>query len=375
VAPYGRALGDGLERLGYRVTYVDVSDVDRLAGAITPEVKESDLAISVGAMPLRIQLDGTSIWEVVGKKFVFYLLDPIFYDVVRVQGCLEFIQASTSSDRLIVASPDKATAGLVNSYSPGSAVFSPFAGFYDPLPRRPEQQRIERVAVIGTIGEELVGVPEEAGVEGLLQQGMHLFHSSAAVEEIVGAIEAPEGKLDLVTVATERFGLEAERLFTREACEFFAALDSYEKRRRRLLVLDALGDLPVDFYGAGWQRFMPALPNARTYEPIPHDMIGEACLNYSALLNFDPNWDHGVHPRAYTALGHGCRLITNRSAGLAEFGADFSDLIMEYDGNRPRFDGVDELLGLPPSDPAETLEFRARHSWYARVDRLVYDLS
>ncbi len=373
VTDCGFAIGRPLEALGYDVTYVDTSNTESIRSAFKPSIVESDVAISVGSIPLSFMINDQWLFQVFGKRFIMWILDPIYYDILRVNGVLEYLHLSRTSARLKFASPDKVTADLINEFSPGSTFFFPFGGFYKDLWHKREA-KLPRVAVIGTIGNELGGTTD-ADIRKLLEGGRHFLQNGTSADELARFIEAPSGKLDILFLAKERFHVARDRLFARDVCKHLAEVDSYQKRRRRIRTLQSLSGAPLDFYGTGWENYRTIFRDANFLGTISHEKIANVCDRYTTLLNFDPNWDHGLHHRAYTALGHGCRVLTNSSQALQDLPGQGRRNVIEFDANEPQFDDVESLLEPADMSGDELLEFRAETSFLKRMDKLLYDLN
>ncbi len=360
-----------MRALDYEVTLVNVSDLDQVRGALP--LADCDVAVSVGSIPLSIKINDSWIFDVFGKSFWFYILDPIFYDIARVSGTLEYIEASSESARLKFLCPDGATNAVLNQVAEGSSHYYPFAGFFTPYSGG-DKPRLHRVLVISTIGMELGPVSEDRGWSDLVRMGQWTFKDEASLEELTDFAEALGSPLDIMTILGDRYGYKAKDLLTMDMCSYLAALDSYQKRRRRILALTAIKDFPIDIYGVGWERYVSIFSNARLLGPLQHQSIGDACTRYSALLNLDPNWDRGLHPRVYTALGHGCKAITNKSLTLAELDDEIRASVLTFDANEPALEMADFLDRPGPSDE-QVLSFRRQNSYFTRTDRLLYDIS
>ncbi len=370
VVPFGAGVGNALRALDYEVTLVNISDLDQVRAALP--LAGCDVAVSVGSPPLSIKVDDNWIFDVFGKVFWFYILDPIFYDIARVPGTLEYVRASADSTRLKFLCPDGATNMILNQLAQGSSHYYPFAGFFTPYSGR--EPRLQRILVISTIGMELGPVAEDTGWGDLVRMGNLALKDEYALEEITHFAEALGSPLDIMTILNGRYGCDANDLLTMDMCRYLAALDSYQKRRRRILAVTALKDFPIDIYGIGWERYHSIFSNARLLGPLQHQNIGDACTRYSALLNLDPNWDHGLHPRVYTALGHGCKVITNNSFTLAELDDEIRAFVLAFDANEPVLEMADLLDRAGPTGE-QVLSFRRQNSYLTRTDRLLYDIS
>ncbi len=152
-----------------------------------------------------------------------------------------------------------------------------------------------------------------------------------------------------------------------ENLSFACGIDSWVKRHRRLGAVRNLKGFPVDFYGGGWREALGDIPMFRYMGNVDHNDIAHLVAQYSAVLNFDPNWSDGLHDRVYTACSMGVSVITNENSALANSGLPH-DLIFTYDINRPNIaDIADSILSqnYGPSTPRP--DVIANHGWPARL--------
>lgn len=364
------ALARAMAALGVRVSLLDAGSKTAVLAAL-PRAADYDLAICAGTPPLRRRLLGVPLHRFFGKRFFVWLLDPIIHDLNRVPAFREFCEAIPGSPRLGLLLPDDSYAELARALvgERGATVF-PFGGFFD-APAPDESPREARIAVFGTIGAELARAEEET-LEAVIARRDPLGLSALRRRDLAEAIQAPEAPANVAMVLADRLDLAPARILSPAMLPLVTAADAFEKRRRRLLAIRSLRDLPVDFYGKGWERWFPASAARRMRGPVPFSEIGARMQGHSVILNFDPNWDAGLHDRVYTALGNGCRVLTNASKSLAglELSAVFGDDVLHaYRPNAPALHEVAAaMLGAPPVDPVACLRFRALQSWFARAD-------
>ncbi len=134
----------------------------------------------------------------------------------------------------------------------------------------------------------------------------------------------------------------------------------------------ALKEHPIDFFGAGWESIASDFRDRRFLGTVAHHDIGLLCQRYAVLLNFDPNWGHGLHDRVFTAVGNGCRVLTNRSGALDELRLPAAEAVLAYDANNPVLGHLAErALSLPPMATEALLGFRTDNSWFSRMDRFL----
>jgi hypothetical protein len=324
----------------------------------------------MGAVPLSVRIEDSWLFEKFGKVFYLWGLDSIFYDLIKVRGTQHFFQQSVSSSRLRIISPDLDLSNMINKFSPDTACYVPFGGFFCPLPPA-ENERLRRIVLVGTIGSELFPLPKAASLLDLVQDSPtpitpNLHHKFAQ------RIERPGAPLNVATIARELFGLSPETLFSHDVARYLSRIDSYQKRHRRIMALQALKDYPIDIYGTGWEQFAVNFRDCRFRGTVAHGEIGALCQQYAVLLNFDPNWDHGLHDRVYTATGNGCRVLTNHSAALNDLKLPSHDSLFAYDANNPLIANLAErALSLLPTPVDQLLQFRSENSWFTRMDHFL----
>lgn len=378
VAGPGSGLASGLSALGLRVDLMRVLDTAKAGCPVTqdfadrvandPDVVDSDIVIAMGALPLGVIWNGRHLYECLGKRFYLYSLDAPIYDLSRVPGVAGFVEMAKHSPRLGVMSPDLDNSNLVNEIAkvPMSS-YVPFGGTFRPLTH---QERLPRVAVIGTMGTELAEVADDDAFEKIVLDAPPAIVDHPRLTEFAEVIERPGSPLNIVALARDFLGLSLDEIYTPEVFWYFCTIDAIQKRRRRKLAISQLRDLPVDFFGIGWEPFAEGFSDSRLMGRVSYFEIAELCQRYSVLLNFDPNWDHGLHDRVYTALGNGCRVVTNHSRALRDLNPPDSTAIAAYDANDPVAipDIVQSLLRLPPLEPEQVHRFRRENSWFARAD-------
>lgn len=364
------AVGSALKLLGFQVNYVNVRKSEAIQEAQNSGLTECDIAIAMGAPALSVRVEDSWLFEKFGKVFYLWCLDSIFYDLINVRGCRHFFQQSVSSSRLRVISPDLDLSNMINKFSPDTGCYVPFGGFFHPLPEA-ENERLRRIVVVGTIGSELFPLPDGASLLDLVQDAPAQITPNLH-QKFAQRIERPGASLNVATIARELFGLSPETLFSHDVARYLSRIDSYQKRRRRVMALQALKDYPIDIYGTGWEKFAVNFRDCRFRGTVAHGEIGALCQQYAVLLNFDPNWDHGLHDRVYTATGNGCQVLTNHSAALNDLKLPSPDSLSAYDANNPIIGHLAErALSVPPSPHDRLLQFRSENSWFTRLDRLL----
>lgn len=366
-----RAVGNALASLQFQVTMLNIGSQEAL-DACAASGTRFDLAISVGSPPLAKEAGGRPVFEAFGDVFYMWGLDSVINDLARVWAVQAYFDTARRSTRLRFLFPDRGNTALVQEVlTPVQAMYFPFGGFYDALPSPTAMPPREvRMAVLGTIGFELAEVAKSSVAE-LIDTDKTTSLSAAQRDALVDALHATGGPTHIAQIAGTVLRLPAERLLSWEFLPLLTKLDAYEKRRRRLLVVEALRGQPVDFFGMGWEHFVGDCKSFRVMGQIPDGAVSSLCRHYAGMVNFDPNWDDGVHDRVYTALGNGCRILTNANRALAEI-AHPDGCLFTYDTNRPDLSAsVEAILAAPPMSDHDVTRFRHDNSWSARMDAFV----
>ena len=151
---------------------------------------------------------------------------------------------------------------------------------------------------------------------------------------------------------------------------FVAAADSFIKRHRRLLAIDALRGVPVDFAGPGWQQAFGEQPDFRFLGSMQHRHLARLMSLYRGIVNFDPNWEWGSHDRVFTALAQGVPVFTHRNACHAEEQLPAA-LVLTFEPNAPQLaDAAHALLAQAPAHlPAS--QAAGGVGWHHRIGRLL----
>ncbi len=330
--------------------------------------------LSMGPLPLSVRIGDKPLWKHFTCPVSIYLLDAIIYDMARVPAMGEFLADAQRDPRLGLVAPETGYREWLGETIGVHWDHLPFAAF--PGVRRGQAagpagdapEVLSRVAVVGTIGNELGGTPAGETLPALLQRVAGALAPAAQLERLHDALLAPDADaMPALTVARE-LGWGPDRALSRASLGVFIAVDSWMKRDRRIQAVASLEGVPVDFFGTGWRETFGDVRGFNYIGRVRHDDIARVLGHYQATVNFDPNWQGGMHDRVYTAAAMGTHVITNENSGFLTAGLP-SDLITTYDANRPclaqlvRERGV---LDAPPSGAAR-LDVLARHNWGSRM--------
>ncbi len=362
----------GLCTLGFDAAAVSLPrDAARLA-QLPPE--QVCGVLSMGPLPLSVRLGDKALWDHFTCPVSVYLLDAILYDMARVPVMGEFLAAARRDPRLGLVAPETGYREWLGDTIGVHWDHVPFAAFpgvrrgtlAGPAGDAPEI--LQRVAVVGTIGNELGGTPAGETLPELLQRVAGPLASAAQLARLHDALHAPDADaMPALTVARE-LGWGPDRALSRNSLAVFIAVDSWMKRERRIQAIASLRGVPVDFFGTGWREHFREVPGFNYVGRVRHDDIARVLGHYQATVNFDPNWQGGMHDRVYTAAAMGTHVITNENTGFLTAGLP-SDLVTTYDANRPQLARLVADRGLLAGTPsgAARLDVLARHNWGSRM--------
>ncbi|NDY89912.1 glycosyltransferase family protein [Ideonella livida] len=325
--------------------------------------------LSLGPLPLATRVEGEVLWRRFKVPVSVYLLDAVLYDLARVPVMRDFLADAVADGRLGLISPEAGYREWLAEAVPVRWQHLPFGAF--PAlgalaePVAPQQ----RLCVVGHVGNELGGGQAGESLEALLQRTLQHFTDATARARVAEALRAPHAHAMPARTVADALCWSPREVLVRDRLAALVAIDSWVKRERRLQAVESLRELPVDFFGTGWDRLLPAGPHWRHVGQIAHGDIARLLPHYQALVNFDPNWAHGVHDRVYTAAAMGCPVLTNHNSGLDAAGLPES-LVWRYDANRPDLATLVEEAGwlhrpALARSPGEAV--LARHNWASRM--------
>jgi hypothetical protein len=367
-----RALAHGLARAGLEVRFANVYDPAHQAemNALPPDA--FDLVIGVGVWTLQTWFGDRPIYRHFHGRFLFWVLDPIIYDLQRVPSAGVYLQAARQDDRLGWLFPDRSYMELATALGARNARYFPYgAGILgrdgQVLPDGPQPGERRGVLVLGHFGEELTGHGGES-VEGILRAMDPFGLSDAQRAGLARHIMEGSASANVALTIRDALTLEPAVMLLPEVLAFLTAIDSSEKRRRRLAAIESAGAVPMDVVGSGWRARLGDRPNITFHEtPVRHEDLFQLFAGYRVLFDFSPNWDHGFNDRVATALCAGCRVVTTRNGAAAELGP-IADWVTGYSPHRPMAEPL--LAQALAAGPAPPPGAREALSWSRAAARL-----
>lgn len=365
VQSYAQGLYAALVGLGCSVDRVSINLEDDLARAATRS-KEYTAVIAMGGVALERRIDGMGISMYFSDiPILYYSLDAPTYDFARVRDARSYLEHSRHESRLKFVCPERGYAGLLSEVVGHPTIWCPFPGFFAPLMDPETPAREARLAVFGTLDRGMNGT-DHASLMDLLND----LAPPGTAAKLHEALTNPEESPNVTTVIKRVLKLSAPETFRLANLSLITPVDSWLKRSRRYKLIDQLRGLPIDFYGKGWIEIFGDCESFRFFADIPFYMVNRFMQKYKGVINFDPNWADGVHDRVFTALGSGCRVLTNHNRCIDELDLPVG-AVERYNAEAPnaRNQALD-LLDSSPLSLETRMSVRANHGWPNRLDRI-----
>lgn len=321
--------------------------------------------MSLGSPPLSCRVGNKRLWECTNGPVTMYFLDAIIYDMARVPAMSEYIVAAQADHRLGFASPER---GYAQWLGPSLGVrwdYMPF-GHFSQLNTPVEQAETQnKLCVVGTVGSELGFSPAHESLADLFAR----FNVGVAQrrDELTDRLFAADAKQIPALTLCEHFGWNAKEALSN--LSLIIAVDSWIKRNKRIEAMKSLAGHAVDFFGFGWKELLGDIDGFRYFGQVKHQDIARLMPHYRGLLNFDPNWEAGVHDRVYTACALGAVSLTNTNEALPEAQLP-SELVVTYNANKPNLGELVEAHGILDPKPRMNVpraDVLTAHSWSARA--------
>lgn len=361
------ALGAGLAALGQTPQVMSLPrDLNALAGLKPHEVAR---VFVLGSVPLTFKIGNLWLWQHFACPVSVYLLDAPIYDIGRVPAFNRFIADARADSRLSLCAPETGYRDWLGATLGVSWQHVPFAPFAAPDATMPTAQDVQqRVCVIGTVGSELGGQCD-LPLADALRAWFGTEMPPGGPDDLAAALLAPDADPLPVRQLSQAMRWAPQECLQPQRLKGALALDSWVKRHRRMVAVRSLGQLPVDFFGTGWLAMLGAQAHHRHVGQVAHQDIARLMPHYQAVLNFDPNWQGGVHDRVYTAAAMGVPVITNDAAPLADL-QQLGAPILSYASNSPSLEARirDWPAWAAPSAARQPhFGFMASHNWASRM--------
>lgn len=304
-----QSLAFALNANGYDARPICIDD--QSLQSLGPLLQDPDLQLlmTTGTLPLSIRVDGRPVWDVMpaGARFVTYVIDAWPYDHVRVAPMREYQEAWRTRRELHIASVEGHDARLIGP----RAIHMP-AGAYPAPWRIGPKQHPDRLMMWASAHKELAVSPLHDAFEDTLRDNNPWGLDPARIRQVGEALRSTTIVHGSTAVA-EALRIPVDQLLTPPWMTAVCAMDSCLKRYRRVKVVRALRQFPLDIYGQNWERYVADAPSVRQLTPDPNHnhVFSYVCQHYAGLVNIDPNYANGTNERAVSALAMGIPVANN----------------------------------------------------------------
>jgi hypothetical protein len=304
-----QSLAFALNANGYDARILNINDTS--LQALPGCLQDPDLALvmTTGTLPLGVTVDARPVWAALppGADFIVYIIDAWPYDKVRVPALREYLAAWHTSPRLHLASLEGTDARLI-----GPRAHHMPTGAYPARWRTGPKRHPDRIVLWASAHKELAVTRIYSDFEQTLAENNPWGFDGGRIRRIAEALRHARFVHGLSAIA-DAFGEPLEAVVRDEHLVALAALDSCLKRHRRVKVVMALRDMPVDVYGENWAPYITDSCSMRALVPNPNHnhAFSYICQDYAGLFNFDPNFGDGTNERAVSALAMGVPVANN----------------------------------------------------------------
>lgn len=314
-------MAGGLLALNYRphIIYIDQDIGPQIEGL---DISKVEFALSLGGLPLKLNINQKPIYEALGCPFVLYLIDNILYEFNNLKSVGAFFEAAETRPNLHLACCERSFASMLTDVwkergCDKTVHFLPMAGFFQAGPLNTDKK--EAIAVIGNLGAlPAVGAVSANSLAELVVSNAPEGTSDKQISDIIARVTSETFKGNVAKEILAALGLPTAALLDPSVLRLATAVDRMLRLISRYSKVNSLRGLPVDFYGTGWKEAFPDHEGFNFCGQISHPEIARVLGHYKATLNFDPGFEDGVHDRVISALVQGTHVITNKNEYLKD---------------------------------------------------------
>lgn len=331
------------------------------------DLNSVSLVFCVGHEPLTINIDGKIIYDFFNCPFYVYCLDTPIYNF-RNPLLIKFYDDAKHNDNLHLVFAEQSYIDLYESIRDCPTIdFIPFAAFPEISSNTIEKQ--DKVLVIGGLGTQLHS--HGSTLEDTFLSKDPYAITTSTRKKIIDSLLSDKFLGNVSNVIINALQLDPSEILNPDFISLSCSVDSFLKLDNRIKAITSLNNFPTDFYGPGWKDKFGHIPSFSFKGEITHYEISKIIKSYKVVLNFDPNWEHGVHDRVFTTLAAGSNLITNHNKYLNELNNDSN--IYRYYINDPN---IEELAVKACSNTQSVNKdfVLLNHSWNERILRLLEKL-
>jgi len=333
---------------------------------------DSDVLIAITPLPLlNLVIDGKYLFHVFRGKIIYYAIDTLTHDISAWPSVRAFIDAMQLSPDLFLALPSKDAAEFMSSgfaFDFGNQLLDlPFASFPSlPAFLNPQSDSSrERFLVCLNID----GVYNLSELSRGLEKALEPFgFSLSQIARLKSALMSEDCPSNPLGIIKETLRLPEDLFPHLTHLRAIDLIDSWLKSARRRLLAHKIAneDLPIDIAGSGWSDLRTSSHSLSLLGRISHSDFSDIVPRYKAILNLDPNWDHGFHDRVYTALASGVYVITQANKAKLSLPDSYRPGVFAFKPSLADFESaLTEAFRAPiPNSPPA---FDLRLTWVDRV--------
>lgn len=348
----------GFMKLGHETLVVDVKSPDFVARTQQRFAQEPAFVFTFNGAGHLLQIEGKSLFDVIGTPFFNFLLDHPAHQYSKLDGAIE---------NEILTCVERSHLDFLDSFFAGkkSAFFVPHGGtLHD---QQNEGDRPIDVLFCGS------GKDHE-----IILKGIHAL-PAPLVRVVDGAIEILKASPAVPPHQAIEESCRAEHVAPPalyRQVPLTMVVESYLRNLWRFETLDALdkAGVSVQIYGNGWEfaRFENHVLN----NPVDYDQSLGLVTQSKLVLNVSPQFFSGSHERVMDAALNGAACLTSRSSFLAEVFSPDSEMTF-YDVSEPS-SVVEQSRSLLDDDvrrsdmsQAAKLTAGRKHTWQVRAEEIV----
>lgn len=370
----------GFSVMNFEPAVLNISSPDLSAQFQALDFARVGLVFCFTPKPLQIDVNGKKLYDFFQCPFFLYCLDHPVHDFHRFPDLHAYFEAAKTNARLHLGFADREYAAL---YSKAWAeagrdkeiIFTPMAGFFaNPLTSK-GLPRHKAIAVIGNLNAlPVAGAADGQTLEETVEYNLISGVGEAQKQTFLATLRDPQFMGNVAGAAVTAFDLAPPRMLDQDFSTFVGAVDSFIKLDMRKKVVSSLKGLPVHFIGALWKEYLGDVPGFTYFGYASHYDLPEILCQYECVLNFDPNFSHGVHDRLLTGLASGTKVISNRNTYLESIpGA--RDSVWTYAINEPDIHSLAQEALEATRIPECGRRVLETHSWVSRVRDLLEQMS
>ena len=348
----------GFKELGHEILTVDVKASDFVVQTQEKFSQGPSFCFSFNGAGHRLQIEGKSLFDVIGVPFFDFLLDHPAHQYGKLDGTIE---------NEILSCVERSHLDFLEFVFGGkkTAFFIPHGGTQ--AKEQNEGERPMDLVFCGS-GKDPKGIRN--GVQALPPPLLRVFEG--AVDALGASPSSPVHEAVEEACRAEHFA--PPTLYRQVALTM--VVEAYLRNLWRVEILETLdaSGIPVQIFGDGWD--FANFENHVLHPAVDYEGGLRLLTQAKVALNLSPQFFSGSHERVFDAALNGAACLTTRSSFLAEvFPAD--EAMAYHDVSEPASVVEQARLLLEDdsrrSDMAQVAKLTAgrKHTWQVRAEEVV----